>query len=285
MAQSTSAAERAIEELLSHDRQIHALRGEILNARLKRFLLISSYSSAPALLLILFVGNIFTWGRIDLARVNLACIPTFVALLVLCAVVRRSSITSTLYFWGGADLEPQWQAGRAAAKRIDLELALERKRLSAVSIDLPSETRRHIYRETVPVAIDQYRSDGLRYRRIHNFFQSVIIVGSLATSTAASLAETPAPYKWITVGTSFSVGLAAGFTGYFKFRERSFYLQQTADSIEEEYGAVNLKIGRYMGSTDDEAALLEFTERVETLKNDQRKRQQQLDQPTETPEG
>ncbi|WP_405886876.1 DUF4231 domain-containing protein [Streptomyces longwoodensis] len=285
MTQSTSAAERAIEELLSHDRQILALRGKIRNARLKRFLLTFSYSSAPALLLILFVANIFTWGRIDLARVNLACIPALVALLVLCAVVRRNSITSSLYFWGGAELEPQWQAGRAAAMRIDLELALERKRLSAASIDLPSETRRHVYRETVPVAIDQYRSAGLRYRRVHNYFQSVIIVGSLATSTAASLAETPAPYKWITVGTSFSVGLAAGFTGYFKFRERSFYLQQTADSIEEEYGAVNLKIGRYMGTTDDEAALLEFTERVETLKADQRRRQQQLDQPTQTPEG
>ncbi|MFJ1244985.1 hypothetical protein, partial [Bacillus amyloliquefaciens] len=62
-------------------------------------------------------------------------------------------------------------------------------------------------------------------------------------------------------------------------------LQQTADAIEEEYDAVNLKVGRYKGSTDDAAALLEFTERVETLKNDQRNRQQQLDQPTETPEG
>jgi hypothetical protein len=44
-------------------------------------------------------------------------------------------------------------------------------------------------------------------------------------------------------------------------------------------------VGRYKNSTDDEAALLDFTDRVETLKNDQRKRQQQLDQPTETPEG
>ncbi|WP_329364344.1 SLATT domain-containing protein [Streptomyces sp. NBC_01483] len=108
---------------------------------------------------------------------------------------------------------------------------------------------------------------------------------SRARTASPQLTESPKQLQWITVGTSFSVGLAAGFTGYFKFRERSFYLQQTADSIEEEYDAVNLKVGRYKSSADDEAALLEFTERVETLKNDQRKRQQQLDQPTETPEG
>jgi hypothetical protein len=121
----------------------------------------------------------------------------------------------------------------------------------------------------------------MRYRRIHNALQSVIIIGSLAASTAAGLAETPPPYKWITVGTSFAVGISAGFTGYFKFRERSFYLQQTADSIEEEYDSVTLGVGRYASGQDEEAKLIEFTQRVETLKSDQRKRQQQLDQPTE----
>ncbi|MFI9375832.1 SLATT domain-containing protein [Streptomyces parvulus] len=281
MAQSPGAAERAIEGLLDHDRKILDLRREIRSAHLRRFVLVSTYASAPTLLLLLFVGNIATWGRVDLTRVNIAGIPILLALLVLCAVVR---ILSTGDLFDGV-LTEDWEAGYAAEKKIDLVLAIERKRLSAASTNLPTETRRHIYRETVPGAIEQYRADGLRYRRIHNFFQSVIIIGSLATSTAASLAETPAPFKWITVGTSFSVGLAAGFTGYFKFRERSFYLQQTADSIEEEYDAVNLKVGRYKGAADDAAALLDFTERVEILKNDQRKRQQQLDQPTETPEG
>ncbi|MFF0832656.1 SLATT domain-containing protein [Streptomyces sp. NPDC003344] len=280
MEQSSVAAGRAIESLLDHDRAILNLRRKIRQARAKRFILVSTYASAPTLLLLLFIGNIATWGRVDLTRVNLAGIPILVALLFLCGVVR---ILSNGDFFDGV-LGDEWKAGHAAEKKIDLELAIERKRLSAASTNLPTETRRHVYRESVPGAIEQYRADGLRYRRIHNFFQSIIIIGSLATSTAASLAETPAPYKWITVGTSFAVGLAAGFTGYFKFRERSFYLQQTADAIEEEYDAVNLKVGRYRGSADDAAALLDFTERVETLKNDQRKRQQQLDQPTETPE-
>ncbi|WP_329398945.1 DUF4231 domain-containing protein [Streptomyces melanogenes] len=281
MAQPVAAAERAVEELLQHDRTILELRHEIRRARMRRFILVSTYSSAPMLLFLLFVGNIATWGRIDLSRINIAGIPILITLLILCPVVRFRSCGDV---FDGSVLN-EWKAGYAVEKKIDLELAIERKRLSAASIDLPTETRRHIYRETVPGAIEQYRTGGLRYRRVHNAFQSVIIIGSLATSTAASLAETPAPFKWITVGTSFAVGLAAGFTGYFKFRERSFYLQQTADSIEEEYDAVKLKVGRYKGSVDDAAALLEFTERIETLKNDQRKRQQQLDQPTETPEG
>ncbi|WP_107457768.1 SLATT domain-containing protein [Streptomyces sp. Ncost-T6T-1] len=281
MPQSTSPAERAVEELLQHDKKILELRYEIRRARLRRFILVSTYSSAPTLLLLLFLGNIATWGHVDLARINIAGIPVLITLLILCPVVRYFSCGEVF----DGNVIAKWEPDYGIKKKIELELAIEKKRLSAASIDLSTETRRHIYRETTPAAIERYRTSGLRYRRVHNAFQSVIIIGSLTTSTAASLAETPAPYKWITVGTSFSVGLAAGFTGYFKFRERSFYLQQTADAIEEEYDAVNLKVGRYKGSTDDAAALLEFTERVETLKNDQRKRQQQLDQPTETPEG
>ena len=33
---------------------------------------------------------------------------------------------------------------------------------------------------------------------------------------------------------TFAVGIASGFMGYFKYKERSFYLQQTADAIESE---------------------------------------------------
>ncbi|WP_262706339.1 MULTISPECIES: DUF4231 domain-containing protein [Streptomyces] len=213
-----------------------------------------------------------------MARVNMACIPILVALLILSFTVSNRSTNSA------GHRKPEWAPEHVGNLRLDLELEIERKRLSAASLSLPPETRRHVYRETVPALIEQFRSEGKGYRRIHNAFQSVIIIGSLATSTAASLADTPAPYKWITVVTSFMVGVSAGFTGYFKFRERSFYLQQTADSIEEEYESVTLGVGKYRNDVDDEAALIEFTQRVETLKSDQRKRQQQLDQPTESAE-
>ncbi|MDX3313968.1 DUF4231 domain-containing protein [Streptomyces sp. ME08-AFT2] len=220
------------------------------------------------------VANVFTWGRIDLARFNIACGPIVFALLVTTWILATSTIDHV-----------HWEANYITGKRIDLELAIERKRLHAVNLDLPTDARRHIYRETVPVVIEKYRDEQMHYRRIHNIFQSVIIVGSLGASTVAGLADTPAPYKWILIGVNFSVGASAGFTGYFKFRERSFYLQQTADSIEEELDNFNLRVARYKNLMDDDIALADFTDRVETLKSDQRKRQQQLDQPTETPEG
>ncbi|MFE0737888.1 SLATT domain-containing protein [Streptomyces sp. NPDC058855] len=241
--------------------------------------LMSIYSSTPTLFVLLLIGNIATWRRIDLARVNMACIPIFVALLILTLVI---TLRSTDGDW---DRLEEWEAEYVDNKRLDLELETERKRLSAASLNLSSEIRRHVNRETVPALVEQYRSEGMQYRRTHNLFQSLIIIGSLATSTVAGIAETPAPYKWILVGTSFTVGLSAGFTGYFKFRERSFYLQQTADAIEEEYSSVTLKVGRYRDSTDDESALADFTQRIEVLKSDQRKRQQQLDQPTEARDG
>ncbi|KUL48973.1 hypothetical protein ADL28_27595 [Streptomyces violaceusniger] len=86
--------------------------------------------------------------------------------------------------------------------------------------------------------------------------------------------------QWLTVGLSLAVGLAAGFMGYFKFRERSFYLQQTADLIEQEVNAMTLGIADYSGMNRQES-LARLVERVEVFRNEQRRRQQQLDQPVE----
>jgi hypothetical protein len=80
------------------------------------------------------------------------------------------------------------------------------------------------------------------------------------------------------------VTISAGFTGYFKYRERSFNLQQTADNIEQEYTAVSLTIGPYKGKLPQEALVL-FAERVEALKVEQRKREQQLEQPPDVKHG
>ncbi|MFC9608037.1 hypothetical protein ACFTTN_31910 [Streptomyces niveus] len=73
------------------------------------------------------------------------------------------------------------------------------------------------------------------------------------------------------------------FTGYYKFRERSYFLQQTADAIEEEANAVRLGIGHYSeyGRSQAGEALKLFTQRVEQHRNEQRRRQQQLDQPAD----
>jgi hypothetical protein len=167
---------------------------------------------------------------------------------------------------------------------LELELAQERKRLHAVSLNLDLPTRQLIYRDSVPTEIERYRSESKYYRKVHNFLQAIIIIGALAGSTLTSLLQSVPVLRWFAVGTTFSVGVAAGFTGYFKFRERSFYLQQTSDSIDQELSAVGLGIGRYKGKEEEEA-MTEFTEQVELLKIEQRKRQQQLEQPSEGREG
>jgi hypothetical protein len=145
-------------------------------------------------------------------------------------------------------------------------------------------TQQLIYRNDVPGDIEQFQKESQYYRRIHNALQAIIIIGALAASTLTGLLQSVPQLRWVAVGTTFAVGVAAGFTGYFKFRERSFYLQQTSDSIEQELNAVGLRIGRYKNKSEDDA-LIEFTEQVELLKIEQRKRQQQLEQPSEGREG
>jgi hypothetical protein len=78
---------------------------------------------------------------------------------------------------------------------------------------------------------------------------------------------------------TFIVGIASGFMGYFKYKERSFYLQQTADAIESEWEAVEVGIGRYENYANEEERLAEFVAEVHRLKSEQKKRQQNLEQP------
>jgi hypothetical protein len=67
--------------------------------------------------------------------------------------------------------------------------------------------------------------------------------------------------------------------GYFKYRDRGFCLQQTADAIEREWEAIELGIGRYKRLESDEYRLEDFVEVVHQLKAEQKKRKQNLDQP------
>ncbi|MGW7584109.1 DUF4231 domain-containing protein [Kitasatospora sp. NPDC054768] len=258
-----------VELQLEQSRSILEIEHNLHAARINRFRHLSVYSAAPILTLLIFIGNVALWGRVDLARINVACIPIDIALIMMALNLADSH-----------DLSP-WSLKYIAEQKLELELAHERKRLLAVQLNLDPPSRRHIYKESVHGSIERYQRSGTRYRAIHNAFQSVIIVGSLTTSTVAALGDSIPRGQLFTVAASFSVGISAGFTGYFKYRERSFYLQQTADSLEEELNAVNLKIGRYRSIATDEEAIAEFTERAEILQNEQRKRQQQLDQPAQ----
>ena len=83
---------------------------------------------------------------------------------------------------------------------------------------------------------------------------------------------------WVAVAVSFMVGLSAGMTGYYKFRERSMNRQQAADDLEQEHKAVELGIRACLKLPESDR-LVKFAERAEGIKDEQRKREQQLEQP------
>lgn len=147
------------------------------------------------------------------------------------------------------------------------------------------QERRSLYREDVAGVIEQHRNDSRKYRRVHNTLQNLIMIGSASTTVVAAL-DTRNQYTWqnITiVSIGFTVTVAAAFTGYYKYRERSYFLLQTADAIEEEANAFTLGVGPYsdFGEDQRQQALKLFTQRVEEHRNEQRRRQQQLDQPAD----
>lgn len=163
------------------------------------------------------------------------------------------------------------------------------RRLSAL-VQAPLRERRGLYREDVTEVVVQYQREGRRYRRVHNALQSLVMVGSTAMTTLAALEARV--WNWQTIlviALGFSVTLASAFTGYYKYRERSYFLRQTADAIEEEVNALSLGVGAYQefGPDQEDQALALFTQRVEALRNEQRRREQQLDQPADqaSPQG
>ena len=161
---------------------------------------------------------------------------------------------------------------------LDLERLYDEQALYFGADRIELALRQEIYRGATLRDVATLRKRGDGYRVVNNAFQSVVIVGSLATTTVASLSPAEGPLKWLAVGFSAAVGLSAGFTGYFKYRERAFYLRQTADDLEEQLNAYNLGLGPYeRGTTDERRA--ELTGRIEAIRVAQQRREQQLDQP------
>lgn len=217
----------------------------------------------PLSAIAIYAATYATWRQIDLAPVNYVAIPLS---LILCV--------AAFFYVGGVivgDID--------SVKKLDLALAeqLERRRIRAAELEVGVSYRRIVYKEKLGNDVGSLRHESKRYRRVHNLLQSVIIVFSLANTTITGIALDGSMWQWPAVGVSFAVGISAGFMGYFKFRERSFYLQQTADSIEQEASAAELGIFRY-GKVDESDGLRLLVEEVEKLKAEQRKREQSLDQ-------
>jgi len=136
---------------------------------------------------------------------------------------------------------------RVSVYNLELQLARrqeERKRIAA-DAELDEKVRRIAYKDESRTDVQNFRLESTRYRRVNNLLQGVLIVGSIAATGASALTSEVPDIRWATLGLTFLVGVSSGFMGYFKYKERSFYLQQTADSIESEWEAYEVGVGRY----------------------------------------
>ncbi len=169
-----------------------------------------------------------------------------------------------------------------ASLEVNLARLNDERKVVAGHAGMDIKVRRIAYRDEAYADIRALRDEGAQYRRVNNALQGILIVGSLAATGASAIVGEIPEVRWVTLGITFVVGISSGFMGYFKYKERSFYLQQTADAIENEWEAVEVGVGRYKDTDDEEKRLELFVDEVHRLKSEQKKRQQSLDQPPES---
>lgn len=260
--------------LLNHE--IRQLEHAVNVARRRRKWSNLSLIFGPILLIILYVAYWLPIDRRIIVAIYIPTIPVAIAFCVSSYYLKRNP--------GG--FMPNPNGSKSLISEGDLELELARKRdtrkLVIAAADVDINIRRITYKEDAYSDVDQLRTESRRYRRVNNLLQGFLIIGSLAaTGTSGAATELP-DLRWVTAVITFLVGVTSGFMGYFKFKERSFYLQQTADAIEQEWEAVEIGVGRYKRIATEEERLAEFVEEVHRLKAEQMKRQQNLEQSSES---
>src|SRR5215469_13267394 len=188
---STQIDQGPIEQLLRYTEEILRLESRLRLARLLRFFMLFCVVAVPVGIAAVYIATVLTWRKFNLTPINTPAILLILALIAYLLV----------YFYivyGGS--EEAVEALNVPKLELELELAKERKRLYASHINLDLRTQQLIYRDTVPQDIERYRSEGKYYRRIHNFLQSIIIVGALAASTLTSLLQSVPQLRWFAVG-------------------------------------------------------------------------------------
>ncbi|WFE50090.1 SLATT domain-containing protein [Micromonospora sp. WMMD1155] len=266
------------EQLLVLNHEIRQTEHELRYAQNRRRWSNLSMAFGPALLAVLYALYWLPWLSIFAKKVIL--IPAaMIALLFGVAA-----------FWlkrypGGHLLDEAISQDQRHSES-DLELKLARlrdeRKLLVANLEGDLKVRRVAYKEDAYSDIDQLRGESRRYRLVNNMFQGFLIIGSLAATGIAGISDKMTWDRWTILGLTFLVGTASGFMGYYKYKERSFYLQQTADAIEAEWEAVEVGVGRYKRIPSETEQLAEFVEEVHRLKSEQKKRQQNLEQPPES---
>ena len=212
-------------------------------------------------LLILLYG-IFWIPHVERRTLIAIYLPT-VPIALFCFV---GSIKLKLTPGGPPSGDLQLDKARPRVSEYELELQLARQRENrkflAADADTSIAIRRISYKDDAYADINKFRTESTRYRRVNNMLQAVLIIGALAATGTSALTASVPDIRWVTLGMTFIVGIASGFMGYFKYKERSFYLQQTADAIEGEWEAVEVGVGRYEKIPTEDERLAEFVAEV-----------------------
>lgn len=252
--------------VIAYRRNVATAERRIRRALLSRWLRLVPLGMIPLVLAVLGWGNL--WPE-DVPETRTFNIVTIAVALILVVV-----------FLVGFFLRVKDEKRGARSVfllRRDLEIIHDRWILNA-SKSRPTAERRDGYREHIPRVLDRLRQDTRFYRRIHNWFQWGVFFASVGTTATTAYWETPQPGKTILIALGSFLAFATAVTGYFKFRERAYNLQQTADQVEQHATAFDLGISPY-ADTDPAVNLGRFAENVEMLRMEQRKREQQLEQP------
>ncbi|MER7063855.1 DUF4231 domain-containing protein [Streptomyces albidoflavus] len=268
-------------ELIIHRRSIAKLKASINRVRMVTAMAVIALALSFIILLSLIIITAQTWGEIDMSDLNLAGL-ILTAFLVTGAVFLLKEEAAAE---GLPNANDEGKSRKSLNELwFDLEIAEEQRLRAAISANRPAHERRYVYRDAIPAEVSRLRAEGLRYRRWHNGLQWLLILCSAAIPAVSALYDPPQPGKGILIGLGAAVSVITSVMGYFKFRERSFNLHQTADSIARHISALDLSIPPYNHQTDEQNLGL-FAETVEALRDEQRKREQQLDQPHQGQQG
>lgn len=148
---------------------------------------------------------------------------------------------------------------------------------------LSIEEQYELYKGELLQAIREYQRKANRNRWVYFIMQIIIIacslfVGSLTSGLTSFIGIFG--NHWIAPTFSYTVSFLTAMVTLFRPRERGYNLQQTADAIQYEIDCANRHIYGYKGLSN-ENTYNKLAEEVEKLRNEQRKRQQQLEQASE----
>ncbi|MFI7655360.1 DUF4231 domain-containing protein [Streptomyces albidoflavus] len=252
--------------VITYRRNVATAERRIRRAILSRWLRLVPLVVMPPVLALVGWGNLWPEDVPDLRTFNIVTIAVMLLLVVVFLVGFILRVK-----------DEKRGVQSVFLLRRDLEIIHDLWILNAARAR-PTREHRDGYRERIPRVIERLRRDTKFYRRIHNWFQWGVFFASVGTTATTAFWETPQPGKTILIVLGSFLAFATAVTGYFKFRERAYNLQQTADQVEQHAMAFDLGIAPY--SDADAAVNLErFAENVEMLRMEQRKREQQLEQP------